>query len=268
MKKIVLIIIVFVSIVFILLRFMPILISQYLGIETKAGVKILSQPQQSAVFINNEEVGKTPYEDADLSAGEYNIRIQNSDFLWQGVVKLNAGTITIVNRDLSKDPISSAGEILTLEKGKGVTIVSKPVAAEVEINGKNHGQTPISLDLSSAEHTINLSHTNYLNRSIRAFVPENYKLVINADLAISEADLSSINTPTITQTAEVLVKNTPTGFLRVRDKPSLNGLEIGRVNPGEKLILLEELSGWVRIRMANEKEGYVSSAYISKVSDP
>ena len=66
----------------------------------------------------------------------------------------------------------------------------------------------------------------------------------------------------------MLVKNTPTGFLRVRDKPSLNGLEIGRVNPGEKLILLEELSGWVRIRMANEKEGYVSSAYISKVSDP
>lgn len=268
MKKIIFFTIVFVSVVFIILRFAPTFISQYLGIDNKAGIKVLSQPQDSQVYINNEEVGKTPYENEQLTAGEYTVKIRNNDFLWEGRVKLNAGTLSIINRDLAKDLASSAGETLTLEKGQGVTIVSKPVGAEVEINGKYYGKTPISLDLQSAEHTINISHTNYLKRSIRAFIPESHKLVINVDLSISEADLTAINTVPIIETQEVVIKNTPTGFLRVRDKPSLNGAEIGRVVPGDKLVLLEELSGWVRIRLADSKEGYVSSSYVDKVTQP
>lgn len=265
-KKIIFSTIVFIAVVFVILRFVPTVLNQYLGLETKAGIKVLSQPQDSKVFINNEEVGKTPYENEQLSAGEYTLKLQNNDFLWEGRVKLNAGTLSIINRDLAKDPASSAGETLTLEKGKGVTIVSTPVGAEIEIDGKYYGKTPVSLDLQSAEHTININQANYLKRSIRAYVPNNYKLVINVDLSISEADLTAINTTPIIETQEVLIKNTPTGFLRVRDKPSLNGAEIGRVKPGEKLVLLEELSGWVRIRLPDLKEGYVSSSYIEKVN--
>ena len=84
------------------------------------------------------------------------------------------------------------------------------------------------------------------------------------DLALSEADLTTVAAPVITQTPQVIVKETPTGFLRVRDKASLSGKEIAQVKPGDSLILLEELTGWDRVRLSDGTEGFVSSTYVEK----
>jgi uncharacterized protein YgiM (DUF1202 family) len=56
---------------------------------------------------------------------------------------------------------------------------------------------------------------------------------------------------------------TPTGFLRVRDQASLGGAEIGQVKPGETYTLLDEQSGWYKIKF-NNKEGWISSQYAQK----
>ncbi|MBI2334218.1 PEGA domain-containing protein [Candidatus Daviesbacteria bacterium] len=264
MKKAIILILVLVSIFILLIRFADFGLQTFLGAKLVGGMNILSMPSGATVYLDEAEVGKTPYEDKNLTPKEYAIKIAKADLSWQGRVKLTGGTVTVVSRDLAKDFSSSAGETLTLEKGSGATIISSPDGASVDIDGKSRGSTPVSLDLASGEYLLTLSRPNYLKRSIRAYLPEGYRLVISADLALSEADLTQVVTPPISQTPEVQVKETPTGFLRVRDKPSLAGKEISQVKPGDTLILLEELSGWFRVRLSNGSEGYVSSSYVEK----
>ncbi|MCR4306060.1 MAG: PEGA domain-containing protein [Candidatus Daviesbacteria bacterium] len=264
MKKVILWFLVLISFVALLLRFSDTAAEMFLGIKQSSGISILSEPTEAAVFLNEKEVGKTPFEDKDLAVGEYVIRLVKEKSSWQGRVKLTPGTITVINRDLAEDPVSSAGETLTLIRGKGMTIISNPTGALVEIDGKPYGSSPLTADIETGQHTILLSHTNYLNRSIRADLPDNFNLMLSVNLALSEADLSTTTTPVTTITPEVVVKQTPTGFLRVRDKAGLNGKEIAQVRPGDSLVFLEEIGSWIRVRLSSGTEGFVSSAYVEK----
>lgn len=264
MKKIIIWILILISVLVLLIRYSSKAGEIFFGIKQISGISILSAPEGATIFLDGKEVGKTPYEDKNLSIKEYQIKLDKEGMVWQGKVRLTPQTVTIINRDLAQDVASSSGEILTLEKGRGMTVVSNPADSEVEIDGKIMGKTPLAVNLEIGEHTIVVSHPNYLKRSIRANLPNQFNLNISVDLALSEADLTTITSPVITQTPEVVVKQTPTGFLRVRDKPSLSGKELARVNVGDTLILLEELSGWDRIKLSDGTEGFVSSTYVEK----
>lgn len=264
MRKVIIWFLVLISLTALLLRFSGRLSEIFLGFKQTSGISISSDPDDATVFLDGKEVGKTPYENKNLEVKKYIVRIEKEKMIWEGKVKLGGGTVTVINRDLSSDSSSSAGETLNLEKGKGLTLVSKPIDSDVEVDGKVLGKTPLTADLVAGEHTILVSHSNYLKRSIRANLPDQYNLTVAVDLALSEADLSNIQTPVISQTQEVIVKNTPTGFLRVRDKPNLQGREIARVKPGDNLILLEEQIAWDRVRLPDNTEGYVSSSYVEK----
>lgn len=266
MKKLIVWILVLISLAALLLRFSDKIAEVFLGIKPTSGIYVLSTPSEATVYLNNQEVGKTPYENKNLPVDIQTIRIEKDGAWWQGKVTLTAGTVTVVNRDLAPDPASSSGEILNLERGRGLTIISNPAEAEIEIDGTSFGKTPTTVDINPGEHTILVSRSNYLKRSIRADLPKNFNLAISVDLALSEADLTAVINPVITQTPEVLVKQTPTGFLRVRDKASLNGKEITQVKPGDTLVLLEEQGSWYRVRLSNGTEGFVSSAYVEKKS--
>ncbi len=264
MKKILIWILVLISLVSLTVRFSGKITEFILGLKEKSGLSVLSTPDKAVVYLNGKEAGKTPYENKDLDVEEYSIKIEKEGALWQGKVAQKGGTLTVINRDLSKDPSSSAGEVLTLGLGRGITVISNPSESNVEIDGKLYGKTPITIKVEAGEHTILVSHQNYLKRSIRASLPDNYNLTVSTDLALSEVDLSTVATPPITTTPEVTVKATPTGFLRVRDKASLAGKEIAQVKPGDILILLEELGNWVRVRLSDGTEGFVASLYVSK----
>jgi hypothetical protein len=73
-------------------------------------------------------------------------------------------------------------------------------------------------------------------------------------LPIPQADLTQPN---------VLIKDTPTGWLRVRSEPSLGGSESARIKPGETYLLLEEQAGWYKIKLP-DKDGWISSQYATK----
>lgn len=266
MKKILLWMLVLFSIVIILIRFSGRIGEAVFDIRPRSGISIFTTPDTAKVFLDGQEAGKTHFENNDLNVKEYNIKLDKDGASWQGKVKLNPGTITIINRDLATNNASSSGEILSLDRGRGITVISNPANSEVEIDGKVYGKTPISVNITPGAHTILISHPNYLKRSIRANLPNNFNLTVSIDLAISEIDLTTIAAPVVTQTPEIIVKQTPTGFLRVRDKGSLQGKEITRVDVGEKLILLEELGGWDRVRLANGTEGFVSANYVEKVT--
>lgn len=264
MKKIMVWFLIIISLSALLLRFSDKWTEILFGFKPTSGISVLSQPGEAVVFLDGREVGKTPFEDKNLEVKDYTVKLDKNNVSWQGKVTLTPGTVTVINRDLALEQASSAGEILTLDKGKGLTIISNPTAADIEIDGKSYGKTPLTINIAPGEYTILLSHTNYLNRSIRASLPANFNLTVAADLVLSEADLTAIQTPTVSQTAEVLVKNTPTGFLRVRDKPNLRGKEVAQVKPGDTLVLLEEQGNWNRVRLSDGTEGFVSALYVEK----
>lgn len=264
MKKTIIWILVLLSLLMLIVRFSGKGAEILLGIKPRSGISVLSKPDGATVFLDGVEVGKTPFEDKNLEVREYTVKIDKDGSIWQGKVTLSEGTVAVVNRDLVKDTSSQSGEVLTLEKGRGLTVISNPSDAEVEVDGKVLGKTPVTLILESGEHTILVSHPNFLKRSIRVNLPDRFNLTVSVDLGLAEADLTTIATPAIKVTPEVLVLDTPTNFLRVRDKASLNGKEIARVKPGDRLILLEDLGDWVRVRLPDNTEGYVSAAYVEK----
>ncbi len=262
-KKIIIFLLFLISIILIGLKFRSEIVDSMLKPREKAGLRVLSDPSGAEVFVNGEAVGKTPFEDQNLQVADHKLKIKTEKNSWEAQVSLNPGVITVVNRDIA-EASSSAGEILNLEKGKGVTIVSSPTGSEVEVDGRDVGQTPISIELNPGEHVFALKKPSYLNRSIRATVPEGFNLIINVDLAISEADLTQVAAPTISETPKLKVKSTPTGFLRIREKPTIASNEIAKVYPGDELVLLEELESWDRVRLPSGREGYASKAYVEK----
>lgn len=271
MRRVLLSTLLFLSVFSIFLQLGAPYIKDVLGKGAKSGIRVESN-KSVQVFINNEEKGQAPYQDDTLKPGDYLVSLKDSSeasssgsTFWEGYAKLNEGTLTIVIRDLADKKETSSGEIISLEKGSGAVITSSPQGAEVFIDGALQGRTPLALpDLVEGEHQFIISKENFLKRSIRSKVINGLSLNLSVDLAISEPDLTQLPTTPISSTQEVTIKSTPTGFLRVRETPSPNGKEIGQVKPKETYVLLEETPSWVRIRLKDSKEGWVSSSYVQK----
>lgn len=273
MRKLLLSTLLFLSVISIILQLGSGYIKEVLGRNVKAGIRVESN-KSAYVFLNNEQKGQAPFQDDTLKPGDYLITLREEEAtdsgqpLWEGYAKLNEGTLTIVIRDLAEKKEASSGEIISLEKGQGALITSSPSGAEVFVDGKLSGRTPLALpDLVEGEHQFIISKENFLKRSIRSKVINGLSLNLSVDLAITEPDLTKIPTTPVSSSQEITIKSTPTGFLRVRETPSANGKEIGQVKPKETYVLLEETPGWARIRLKDSKEGWVSSSYIQKNSN-
>lgn len=74
--------------------------------------------------------------------------------------------------------------------------------------------------------------------------------------------------PTTTGGTWVEVIETGTGWLRVRSEPVIDGTnanEITKVNVGEKFQLLEEKSGWMKIKLTDGKVGWATATFLKKI---
>lgn len=229
-------------------------------------LQVFSNPE-AQVFLDDREVGKTPYNSNNVSKNDINLRLVASSAAWVGAVKLTPGTVSIVSRDLSENPLFGAGEIITLEPGRGIFVISIPDGAEVEVDGKKIGQTPIlKEDILPGDHRVVVSKEDHISRAVKVTSHKNFKLVLSVQLSLTQEKFAKLSGTTasaslVAKQAKIL--DTPTGFLRVRDKPTLVGAEIGKVNAGDSFAFLEEQPGWVKIRIPNPPiDGWVSSQYV------
>lgn len=147
-------------------------------------LKIDANPT-ATVFINNESVGKTPYE-KEHTPGEYTIKLVpettvGSPLPWENRIVISANSLTYVNRDLKDSEVSSAGEILTVEKisgsGSELSIVSTPDAAQVSIDGKSREATPVVIsDLGEGNFEVSVSQIGFVTRTLKVKTNKGYKL--------------------------------------------------------------------------------------------
>jgi len=65
----------------------------------------------------------------------------------------------------------------------------------------------------------------------------------------------------------ITIQDTPTGFLRVREEPSIEASEEAQVKPGDTFGLLDEKDGWYKINYEGKKEGWVYGQYAKKTEE-
>lgn len=277
--------------------------TKFLGRQGPGALQVSATPR-ATVFIDGTQSGITPFFNDKIKAGEHTLKLvpeSTTDSLisWEGKINLLPGIITAVNRTLGSSESVSSGEIISLEKigrkdKSSLAVVSIPDQAVVKINGEPKGFTPLTIeDLEPADYQVTISSSGYEERTVSAHAVGGYKLIINVQLAqktegIGEAtpsgELATTPTPTgkttpspkVTPTPKVettppakpyvTVKETPTGFLRVRLGPSTAATEAAQVKPGEMYPYLnEEKSGWLKIEYETNKEGWVSGVYVDLI---
>ncbi len=272
--------------------------TKFLGRQGPGALQVSATPR-ATVFIDGTQSGVTPFFNDKIKAGEHTLKLvpeSTTDSLisWEGKINLLPGIITAVNRTLGSSESASSGEIISLEKigrkdKSSLAVVSMPDQAVVKINGEPKGFTPLTIDdLTPADYQVTISSSGYEEKTVSAHAVGGYKLIINIKLAqqiegieaTPSGELQEGATPTpsgkVTPTPKITttppakpyveVKETPTGFLRVRLGPSTSATEAAQIKPGEMYPYLnEEDNGWLKIEYATDKEGWVSGVYVDLI---
>lgn len=263
----------------------------------KGALQVTSIPQ-SSVYLNGKLIGKTPFcmgtercETQDmLKIGEYSLKLVplEADFKpYEEKISINKSTLTVVDRTFLSGA-SSSGNVITLspianKKDAELLVISFPATGNVFLDSSRVGSTPVVLkNLTESDHDLQITKDGYSDKLIKIRTALGYKLTslvylgINPNFASISADLKAETEDTnkeasgsaITSSPKIVILNTPTGFLRVREEGSIGSLEIGRVAPGEEYELIDEKDGWFKIKInsptGKDKMGWVSTQYAKK----
>jgi hypothetical protein len=253
----------------------------------KGALQVTSVPQ-AKVYLNNQLIGQTPLCKCELkdmiASGDYTVKLVSTtgDFEpFEQKITISSKVLTVVDKTFGPQGMGS-GSIISLtpisnKKDTQISTVTFPDMAEVFLDNNLEGQTPLLLTgITESDHELKLTKEGYKDKIIRVRTVLGYKLDtlilmgVNPDFASASA--SQISSPSAATAAialpvaKVLILDTPTGFLRVRDKASLNGAEIGQVKPGETYQLLDDqTTSWYQIKLAaSGKSGWISSQYAQK----
>lgn len=270
------------------------------------GALQISTTPKATVYLDGNQTGITPFFEEDIAIGEHTVRLEpeateNDLAPWEGKIEVSSNILTVINRELASDEASSSGEVLTLEKigsknSSSLAVVSIPDQAVVKIDGQPKGFAPVQVeDLAPGSYEVVISSTGYRERVVSANTVAGYKLTISVKLAKEiegfeeeepeeaeeeEEEPKEEETPTPTPSPKgspkptptppekpyVKVKETPTGWLRVREEPSTGSSEVAKIAPDEMYPYSEEeKNGWYKIEYEDGKEGWVSGVYVELV---
>ncbi|HSA84436.1 MAG TPA: PEGA domain-containing protein, partial [Patescibacteria group bacterium] len=237
------------------------------------------------VYLDGEYLGETPLclcESSEMvSVGNYTLRLvptKNDLSEFQEKITISESVLTVIDRKFAKDSLSEGYYIsltpLEDETASELVVVSLPEGATVFLDAIDIGKSPLSYkDPTESDHVLRIQKNGYKEKSIRIRTPLGYKLTAAAYLSTVEslfggasltASASAENDilPTPASGKTVVILDTPTGFLRVRD--SINGAEIGQVSPGDVYEYLDEQQGWIQIKLKDGTSGWISGEYTEK----
>ena len=161
------------------------------------------------------------------------------------------------------------------ENQSGLMISANPDKAAVSIDGEIKGFTPMRMDdIGQGDKQVTITFPGHKNVNLYVKALAGYQLVIEAKMieekvgqtqtAELELEVEPIEKIEESQ-SEVKVKETETGWLRVRQASSSASREIMRINPGETYELLDEGGGWYKIGLGDGATGWISARYADKL---
>jgi len=244
-------------------------------IPKKSGLEVISYPV-AKVYVDNKEVGMTPYKNSGLKPGTIEVKLKTNDQEWSKKVELQNNINTVVDWEFGTDKESSGGYVLFLEKTgddkkAGLMVNATPDKSAISIDNQIKGRTPQRFnDIGQGDKQLTLSFPSHKNLNVFVKAINGYQLIIDAILAEEKTDEDTASTdiqptPSVANTKSVVIKETETGWLRVRDQANNAGEEVAKVKPKEIYPLLEEAAEWYKIDLGNDKSGWVSTKYVEKV---
>ncbi len=245
----------------------------------KGALQVTSVPA-SQVFLNGKFIGKTPLCLCELTQllkiGEYNIKLVPTEKgfkEYEQKITIYQGVLTVVDRTFDKQSSASTGSVITLssieDKDKSeILVISFPSGAQVILDSNPKGVTPLLLkDIPPSDHEIKIIKDGYKEKIVKIKTIAGKKLETTVNLGI-RTDLTAVSTKASSsaeiKTQKIIILDTPTGFLRVREENSVNSVEIGTVSPGDKLDLISEKEDWYEVTLPSGKIGWISAIYAKK----
>ena len=183
---------------------------------------------------------------------------------------------TVVDWEFGESEETSGGYVLYLEKtgdkkNAGLMVNTTPNKCTVTIDNEVKGLSPIRIaDIGEGDRHLTLSFPNHKSLDVYMKSLKEYQLVVDATLAEDKVEVSQeINeeNPDLVSapvTNIIKIKETETGWLRVRESSSSAAKEVTKINPGETYPVLEESQDWYKIDLGNGKNGWISSSYGEK----
>lgn len=250
-------------------------IEYYLNKASGKGALQVTSIPQTDVYLDKKFIGKTPLcrckaEDM-LPVGEYTIRLVPQDtglFAYEEKVSIQASILTVVDRTFGKGAESEGSTIflspLDNKQESQILILSLPEKADVFLDSNYSGQTPLLLkNIPESDHEVKITKEGYREKIVRVRTAPGYKLTAVVSLGINPATEASTPTASVSGTVQkkIVILNTPTGFLRVREEASVSSQEVGRVLPDETYDLVDQITDWFQIKLKDGKKGWISAQY-------
>ena len=248
-------------------------------------LQVIAHPA-AAVFLDNVMKGNTPYISTQKE-GNYILKIvpdgiATSAASWQKKISVNTNSLTHVEVQLESTDITSWADVYWLtklplfNKTSSLSIETEPSGALVYIDNDEKGVSPLVMEnVPQGSHELSVFSPGFSRRSKKINLSSGYMLNGYVKLALdpSQKNQYTIEEPAPLATSAAQIKeptntvrilDTPTGWLRVREEPTLSGSESAKVNPGQRFELIEEQLGWYKIKIDASLEGWISSDYAKK----
>ena len=114
---------------------------------------ITSEPVGASVYVNGASYGVTPSA-LSMPMGEHRIEVGDGDARRARTVKVTSGGEAVVHLELPRGLPRASAQTLTGE----LQISTDPAGAQVSVDGRSRGVTPVSVpNLSAGAHTVSVS---------------------------------------------------------------------------------------------------------------
>lgn len=259
-------------------------------------IRILTSPI-SGVILNDTPQGNTPYEVA-YGPGLHRLKLipqkQEGNFTpWEGQIEVFENALTYVIFELGSSDLTSSGEILTVKKMSknnssqlgALNVETKPVGAVVAFDSDEKGVSPISVyNIVPGTYELKISMPGFISRTQKIqihkdrVVDAKIKLALDSDYKtidqLIEEEKKEASQEALLENAKqeiaeasqieqfVTIKNTESGFLNVRELPSINSKKIDEVLPNKKFKYLKKEGDWFQILLDDSSSGWVYKDYV------
>lgn len=247
----------------------------------KGALQVTAIPE-SNVYLDGKLIGKTPLCKCELQdmlpSGVHDIKIipTTGDLsTYEERITITKSTLTVVDRTFNNS--SSEGSVINLTSLDNkdlmeLFVISFPDKSNVFLDNNIVGSTPLLLkDITQSDHDLTIKKDGYKDKTIKIRTALGYKLNVLVALGINlvsavapSASSSSAEPSPAVVIQKVVILQTPTGDLNVRESGSLDSAKISKVYPGDSFDLVNEKDNWFEIKLQNGKTGWISAIYAKK----
>ena len=247
---------------------------EVLGLRGGAGVSVLTKPEGAKVSLDGESLGDAPLSQV-IDSGVHTLKISKEGYISREIgVNIEEGFRLTANVTLALNPYPQTKKLIDAEKFTLFDLSSNNTQlnedyrrwAEAIWHFQTTGQSvpkkfDVLIDENGKTYTLVADYAKkkainvgYLSRSPGKLTDKAKSAWEDLTTGKSKGESSE----------QVLILDTPNGFLNVRAGPGTNNKIVAKVDPGKTFTLVKKEGDWYKIIYASSKEGYISAQYAKK----